>query len=179
MVSKKELRKILIEKRKNLPQEYRQHADAQIFQKIIDSDAYQNSSTVFCFVSTKDEINTHPVIEHALNHGKCIVVPKCIKKGIMHAFRIQSIDDLEPGRYGILEPKENCGYVQPQDIDLAIIPCLSCNSKGYRIGYGGGFYDRYLQNQNFIKLIICYELLISEDIPTESFDERADIIISS
>ena len=177
MITKKELRKILIEKRKHLPLEYRQHADAQIFQKIIDSEAYQTARTIFCFVSTADEINTHPVIEHGLNHGKCMVVPKCIEKGIMHAYQIHSFDDLEPGRYGILEPKEHCKLIQPSDIDLAIIPCLSCDPQGYRIGYGGGFYDRYIQDQTFIKLIICYERLFCQELPTESFDEKSDIII--
>lgn len=179
MLTKKELRKILIEKRKNLPIDYRYEADQQIFQKIINSDIYQKSNTIFCFVSTKEEINTRPILEHALNTEKCIVVPKCIEKGIMQAFQIQSFDDLKPGNYGILEPKEYCKYVQPTDIDLAIIPCLSCNSKGYRIGYGGGFYDRYIHNETFIKLAICYEKLICEDIPTDNWDEMVDILISA
>lgn len=179
MITKTELRKILIEKRKNLPLDYRHEADQQIFQKIINSEAYQKSNTIFCFVSTENEINTHPIIKYALNSGKCVVVPKCIEKGVMHAYQIQSFDDLESGRYGIPEPKEHCGFVHPADIDLAIIPCLSCNSKRYRIGYGGGFYDRYLHSENFIKLAICYEKLVCEDIPIESFDEKVDIIISA
>lgn len=179
MTTKKELRNLLIDKRKNLPVDYRHKADQQIFQKIINSDTYQKSDTIFCFVSTEEEINTHPIIEHAINTGKCVVVPKCIAKGIMHACQIQCFDDLKPGRYGIMEPKEHCKCVQPADIDLAIIPCLSCNSKGYRIGYGGGFYDRYIHNETFIKLAICYEQLICEDIPTEPFDEKVDIIITN
>jgi len=178
MITKKELRKILIEKRKNLPLEYRHNADYQIFRNIITSDAYQTSNTIFCFVSTEDEVNTYPIIEHALNTGKCVVVPKCIAKGSMHAYQIKSFNDLESGKYGIQEPKEYCKLIQPSDIDLAVVPCLSCNSEGYRIGYGGGFYDRYLHGENFIKIAICYKELLLEEIPTDSFDEKIDIIIS-
>lgn len=179
MVTKKELRKILIAKRKHLSSEYRREADLKIFEQITDSTVYQNAKTVFCFVSTEDETNTHPILKHALNIGKCVVVPKCIEKGIMHAYQIQSFDDLKHGKYGILEPNEYCPKVPPKDIDLAIIPCLSCNSKGYRLGYGGGFYDRYLQGQNFTKLALCYSCLIYEDIPVDSFDEKIDILISA
>lgn len=178
MITKKELRKVLIEKRKHLSSEYRQQADALIFQNVIKSEAYQNSQTIFCFVSTTDEVNTYPILNHALNQRKCVVVPKCLEKGIMQAYQILSFDDLESGKYGIQEPKEHCKSIPPSDIDLAIIPCLSCNSEGYRIGYGGGFYDRYLQNQTFAKISICYRELLCENIPIESFDEKTDIIIS-
>jgi len=178
MITKKELRKILIEKRKDLPFDYRHKADYQIFQKIINSSIYHNSHTIFCFVGTDTEINTYPVIEHALNSGKSVVVPKCIEKGIMHACQIHSFDDLESGKYGIMEPKEHCKIIPPANIDLCIVPCLSCNSEGYRIGYGGGYYDRYLQNQNFIKLAVCYKELHCEDIPTEPFDKKVDIILT-
>lgn len=179
MITKKELRKELIEKRKNLSLNYRHKADLKIFEQIIDTDAYQNAQTIFCFVSTKDEINTHPILKHALTNGKCVTVPKCIGNGTMHAYQIQSFSDLESGKYGILEPKKYCSKIEPNNIDLAIIPCLSCNSKGYRIGYGGGFYDRYIHNETFIKLTICYEQLMREDIPFEDFDEKVDMIISA
>ena len=72
-------------------------------------------------------------------------VPKCISKGIMEVYKIRSFDDLEPGKYGILEPKEGCEKISPKAIHLALIPCLSCSMKGERLGYGGGYYDRYLQ----------------------------------
>ena len=90
---------------------------------------------------------------------------------------IHSFEDLESGKYGILEPKQYCKLVYPEEIDVAIIPCLSCNAEGYRIGYGGGFYDRYLRNQQFLKIAICYEELILDEIPTDSYDEKVDIII--
>lgn len=177
MITKTELRKKLIEKRKNLSAGYRQSADYKIFQSIIDFEAYQKANTIFCFVSTEDEVNTHLIIKHALNCGKSVVVPKCISKGIMNAYQIHSFEDLESGKYGILEPKPYCKLVYPEEIDVAIIPCLSCNAEGYRIGYGGGFYDRYLRNQQFLKIAICYEELILDEIPTDSYDEKVDIII--
>ena len=179
MITKKELRKTLIRKRKNLPPDYRQSADKQIFHTLTNLDTFKNAKTIFCYVSKEDEVDTHLLIKHAIDFSKRIVVPKCVERGIMHAFAIQSFDDLIPGKYGILEPKEDCELVCPSEIDFAIVPCLSCNSEGYRLGYGGGFYDRYLQERTFIKAAICYNELLSENIPVEEFDQKVDLIISA
>lgn len=177
-MDKKTLRKQLLQTRNELNQTYRQMADEQIYRNIISCKNYQNATTVFCFVSTKDEINTHPVLEHAFHSGKRVVVPKCIGKGIMHAFEIHTFEDLECGKFGILEPCSYCHLVSPEEIDFAILPCLSCNWEGYRLGYGGGYYDRYLVNAPFKSAVICYKELICETIPIEKYDLKADMVIS-
>lgn len=178
MITKKELRKELIEQRKNLSSDYRHTADNIIIHKIIESKAYQEAHIIFCFVSMEDEINTKPIIEHALSTGKCVAVPKCIEKGIMHAYQITSFDDLGNGKYGILEPKKHCQLIKASDIDFAIVPCLSCNSEGYRIGYGGGYYDRYLSNLSCETAVVCYCEMMRENIPVEAFDVKIDILIT-
>ena len=178
MITKKELRQELIEQRKNLPSEYRISADQKIFQNLISLPAYQTASMIFCFVSTKNEINTLPIIEHAFHTGKSVAVPKCQKKGIMDAVQIHSFDDLENGKYGILEPKDSCHIVAREEIDFAIVPCLSCNSEGYRIGYGGGYYDRYLANLSCETAVVCYQEMMCDEIPVEPFDVKMDVVVT-
>ena len=124
-LQKKELRKILKEKRNALDPDTCRSSDTAIFKAITSWDVYQKAETVFCFVGTEDEINTRPVLEDLLKRGKQVGVPKCISKGIMEVYKIRSFDDLEPGKYGILEPKEGCEKISPKAIHLALIPCLS------------------------------------------------------
>ena len=127
-LQKKELRKILKEKRNALDPDTCRSSDTAIFKAITSWDVYQKAETVFCFVGTEDEINTRPVLEDLLKRGKQVGVPKCISKGIMEVYKIRSFDDLEPGKYGILEPKEGCEKISPKAIHLALIPCLSCRT---------------------------------------------------
>ena len=134
---------------------------------------------MFCFVGTEDEINTRPVLEDLLKRGKQVGVPKCISKGIMEVYKIRSFDDLEPGKYGILEPKEGCEKISPKAIHLALIPCLSCSMKGERLGYGGGYYDRYLETHPGHKTIaLAYEFQILHELPAEPYDKSVDMIVT-
>ncbi|WP_419574139.1 5-formyltetrahydrofolate cyclo-ligase, partial [Ruminococcus sp.] len=107
---------------------------------------YKNADTIFCYVSTEKEINTIPLLQEILDSGKRLGVPKCTGKGIMDAYEIQNLEQLKIGSYGILEPGEECDIIlDPTEIQFAIIPCISCNRKGERLGHGGGYYDRYLE----------------------------------
>ena len=126
---------------------------------------------------TEDEINTRPVLEDLLKRGKQVGVPKCISKGIMEVYKIRSFDDLEPGKYGILEPKEGCEKISPKAIHLALIPCLSCSMKGERLGYGGGYYDRYLQQITGTQAVLCRTALMCDEIPMEAHDRTIDFVI--
>lgn len=177
-MNKKDLRKELITKRKNLDSDYRRNADRLIFEKIIALDAYQKAQTIFCFVSTPDEINTFPLLEHAFSSKKRVTVPKCIEKGVMQAYHIQSFQDLKTGKYSLSEPMSHCPVVAPEELDLIIVPCLSCNPDGYRIGYGGGFYDRYLASTAAASVVICYQQMMLDEIPLEPFDQKADCVIT-
>ncbi|MBN7774383.1 5-formyltetrahydrofolate cyclo-ligase [Clostridium aminobutyricum] len=175
---KKNLRTEIMERRKKLTEDYCQAADEKIAHHIIALEEYQSSKTLFCFVSTEDEVNTYPIIRHALSVGKRVCVPKCISKGFMQAFEISGTDCLEKGSYGIMEPNENCPMIISADIDFCIVPCMSCNTKGQRLGYGGGYYDRFLSNTVFPSAVVCREKLTCEDIPTLDQDVRISIVIT-
>ena len=176
--AKSNLRKLIIEKRKTLSGEMIAASDKKIFQNLLKIPQYEKAETIFCFVSTPDEIDTREIIKNALSNNKRVCVPKCEKLGVMHAHEIKSFDDLQPGKYGIHEPKENCPYTAPSEIDFAIIPCVTCNKQGHRLGYGGGFYDRYIQDQTFTKAALCREVLLHENIPIEPHDMMVDIVVT-
>ncbi len=177
MMEKKQLRKAIKEKRNTLDRDICASSDMAIFEAIRTWDIYQNASVIFCFVGTEDEINTRPILEDILKRGKRIGVPKCIAKGIMEVYEIHSLDDLAPGKYDILEPVDTCKKVPPEEIDLALIPCLSCSRDGRRLGYGGGYYDRYLNQITGTLAVLCRTALMCDEIPTEAHDKVMDFVI--
>ena len=140
---------------------------------------YQSAGCVFCYVSTEKEMDTFSVLQAILQSGKRLGVPKCMEKGIMNVYEIHSLQELHPGAYGILEPKEDPErLIQPGAIDFAFIPCISCDRSGRRLGHGGGYYDRYLEKTHCVKAVLCREELLVDEIPVEEHDLRMDLVIS-
>ena len=177
-MNKKELRKSIYEKRKKLSEGYQKEASQKILSLILQSDAYKKAQTLFTFVSMDGEVDTHSLIEQAWQDGKTVVVPRCESGGIMHAYPIQSWEDVKPRTWGILEPIDTIDPIPAKQIDLAIVPCCTCNEKGQRLGFGGGYYDRYLEHQSMIKMMICFHQLMTEAIPVNEQDVVMDIIVS-
>lgn len=178
MTEKKELRKRCIEKMNALPQDYCREADAKIFSAVLALPEYQSAKTIFCFVGMKAEIQTAALIEEMLRAGKRVAVPRCAGKGMMHAHRIQSLEELSPGTMGILEPRETAELVPPEALDLILLPCVSASRAGERLGYGGGFYDRYLPKTKAFRALLIREQMLSDDIPREAHDQPVDAVVT-
>ena len=115
-------------------------------------------------------MNTHPTLEHALAAGKRLCVPLCVDKGIMELREITSLDQLVPGSYGLLEPPADSPSLTADEVDFAVIPCLTCNRAGQRLGKGGGYYDRFLSHYRSGSVLLCPELLLRDEIPVEPHD---------
>jgi len=175
---KKSLRKKLIEQRKAEDAEYSKKADDGIFRNITAMPEFISAETIFVFVSVDGEVDTRRLISHAIKNGKRVVVPKCLKFGIMETREIKGEEDLVPGKYDIPEPRPECRNVPKNEIDFAVVPCLACDMSGMRIGYGGGFYDRFLGDRDMICAAVCKSRYIIENIPSEDHDEPVDFIIS-
>ncbi len=152
----------------------------QITAKLLQMQAYQNAGTVFCFVSTEGEISTRAFLQDALQSGKNVCVPFCIGKGEMIAKKITALRDLKCGAYGILAPDVQAATILPQQIDFAVLPCIAADVKGYRLGYGGGFYDRYLPQlrTDAVTVCVCRKALLLPEIPHESHDVQADFVVT-
>lgn len=177
-MQKKQCRQEIRKKMAGLSKEYSEEASLRIFSFLREMEVFQTAKTIFCFVSTPEEINTHPIIRYVWDCNKRVAVPKCLEKGYMEAYVIQEEADLEEGKFGILEPKEGCQLLEPQEIDLIILPCLSCDRNGNRLGYGGGYYDRYLEKCDAVSVVICREKLMLDEIPAESFDQRPQFLVT-
>ena len=174
-VSKKELRKQLLTKRRGLDENFRLQRDIQIYNKLMELPLIAEADTVFTYVSTEIEVDTILFIDAMLSFGKTVAVPKCEGKE-MRFYAIDSLADLQTGAFGILEPVGD-DEVTDFENSVCITPALSFNRDGYRLGYGGGYYDRFSAVYNGIMIGICYEDFVGE-IPVEEFDRPVSILIT-
>lgn len=175
---KAELRKHIRELLSSLQPEDVAAGDRKITGRVLGLSEYRQANTLFLFVSTAAEIDTAPLLLDALAGGKRVAVPRCIGDGIMRAYVISGTEDLAEGAYGILEPRETCLPLAAEEIDFGVIPCVSCDRRGHRLGHGGGFYDRYLAGAAFPTAALCREPLLCDRIPSDNFDIAVDMVIT-
>ena len=162
MTDKKALRKHFKEIRLSMSAEERKQADVAVQQAFLDSEEYKSCTTVLAYVSSDIEVSTAEIVRKALK-SKIVLCPRCEKNGnIMYFYRINSTYDLKEGRFGIFEPDESCEKNCVFDNALCIVPALSYDKDGYRLGFGMGFYDRFLADYNGMKLGLCYDNCMSE-----------------
>lgn len=177
---KSSLRKKYKEFRRSIPPDIKKKKDSSIFQHILNSKLYKNSEMVLCYVSFKDEINTHDFINRAIKDGKIVGVPYCISgTRDMDFYKISSLDELEVRTYGVLEPvaKEENRLTDYKN-SICIMPGLSFDKFGYRLGYGGGYYDRFLSgkfNGNAI-IGVCYQKAVRYRLTHGYFDVPCDYV---
>lgn len=177
-VSKKELRKELINSRKKL--DSKKIRDDKIINNLIDNPLFKNANQILCFVSLDDEIYTDDFINYSLKIGKKVAVPKCENEaGIMNFYYINSLDDLEIGSFNVREPKDNNNKIVTNYNDaLIIVPGLAFDKEKNRIGYGKGYYDRFLKNNSLNSVGLCYNKFVLNTIPTDEYDVKVDIVIT-
>ena len=177
--AKKALRAEVRKTVSGLSAEYCKEADREIFQQVISLPEYRNADAIFCFVSMPYEADTRKIISDALSKGKRIGVPRCEGKGIMNAYEIRLPErDLSPGIWDIPEPAADAPLMDPASFSLVLVPCCTTARDGRRLGFGGGFYDRYLLKTNAVRAVLCREQVMRDDIPTNSHDLSMDIVIS-
>ncbi len=176
---KKQLRKEMLRTLMTLPDQYKLDADSRITENLRSLPEYQQADTVFCFVGTEHEICTRPFLQGVLDQGKRLAVPLCIGKGIMEARQIYALDELTCGFYGLYQPDSQAPVIPMEEIQFAVIPCLTADRRGNRLGHGGGYYDRlFNQYPDVLAAIICRERILREEIPLEVHDHRFPITIS-
>ena len=175
-MDKKELRKIFRQKRNRISE--KSEKDFKIAERVLDSVRVKNSDNIFIYVSYGSETDTHLIIEKLLESGKNVAVPRCLENGIMEFIYIKSLDELSAGAFGIPEPSGNSRAVITEDA-VCIVPAYSFTEDGTRLGYGGGYYDRYLSEHPQCRtMAVCHDLQIVDDLPAEEHDIRPDAIVS-
>lgn len=178
-MDKKQIRKELIEKRKNIPRDKKVIYDKEISRKITHSDYFKKAEQVLVFASRGDEFDTRYIIEKCRIENKNVFYPLCLNnQGEMKFLKVDSREDLQNGMYNIPEPKSICKEYKPEENDLIIVPCLSVDNDGYRIGYGKGYYDRFLKDFKGVSVCPCYEELLTDSLPTDEYDVKINILIT-
>ncbi|WP_050607061.1 5-formyltetrahydrofolate cyclo-ligase [Clostridium niameyense] len=171
---KKALRKKMKGKRAFLNELDKLNKDNIIKDKFLSSDFYKNSIGIFIYVSLQKEVDTHSIIKQALKDEKRVFVPKVISLNQgMVAVEIKDFSCLKQcGTYKILEPVDFNKKINKEDIDLAVVPGIAFDRKGGRLGYGGGFYDRFFVglNKNVPKIALAYDFQIVDDVPKNNHD---------
>ena len=167
---KQQLRRTMRALESGLSARYKEESSRAIAGHLLAMPEYQEAGTVFCFVGTDREIDTRPILEDILAAGKRLCVPLCTGKGIMELRQVTDLRQLVPGAYGILEPPADAPIVAVDEVDFAVMPCLTCNRLGQRLGRGGGYYDRFLSHYRGGTVLLCQENLIREEIPLEPHD---------
>ena len=154
----------------------------KICDQIINSAEFLNAKLVLVYYPIKSEIDILPIAKKAFELGKNVAFPISQKSSCLLDFRlVKSLDELSVGAYGIHEPKENAPhpiFPDKKEEALCIVPALSIDKKGSRLGYGKGFYDRFLKDFNGISLGAVFEELLCDSLPTESTDIPLEMIIT-
>ena len=142
---KAELRKKILQEMKALSQEQKQAVDRALTDRLLQHPFYQEAKTIATYLSFPHEFQTQELIKQALKEGKKVLIPKTYPKGRME-FVVYNPQQLAKTSFGLLEPQGDLEVVEPSQIDLIHVPGLAFTTEGYRIGYGGGYYDRYLEH---------------------------------
>lgn len=176
METKKQIRTSILSKRRALSKEEWTLKSQKIQQRLFAHPWFQEAEHIYCYVDYNKEVGTKEIIQRAWAEKKRVWVPR-VHGHTMDFYQIETFDDLEPGAYGILEPVTQ--KVAEAKEGLMIQPGVGFDQKCHRLGYGGGFYDRYLEEHpNLRKIALAFELQIVENIPTEETDICPDCIMT-
>lgn len=164
------LRKQLMERIQALPADYINESNEGIFKTVINIPEFAQAKTIFSYYSLGSEPDTIKIIEYALSLGKTVTLPVCLKNGIMEARVITSTSELSEAGFHLLEPLSSTQVIKPEDLDFIVVPAMTFDFEGYRLGRGGGYYDRFLQNVTAFTVGIARERLMMERVPREIHD---------
>ena len=181
-LNKKNIREEIIDKRNNLILDIKQNYDSLIFEEIINSEIYKKSKKIFTYISFGSEVDTIKLIKYSFSNNKEVYVPKINKQTKdMIALKIHNFNNMSVDKWGIIEPnsvdKTNIGT----DFDLIIMPGIAFDKQGNRVGYGGGYYDKYISKLNNTSnlLALAYDFQMIQDIESESHDIKVDFILTN
>ena len=187
---KNEIRDELLERRHNVPREKRGEWDKKISNVFLNSISYRYCDIILVYVSVKDEISTEAIIEHALANKKIVACPVSDTSDHTLTFKtIHSTSELLIGSFNIPEPpptnpdfrellRSGIPNGKKSPLAICVIPCLSYDAEGYRMGYGKGYYDRFLPAFEGTKIGLCYSGFKSTKLPKGKYDVKLDMFIT-
>ncbi len=171
-MDKRSIRISIKEKLQKLSKEERLSQESTLYPLLFEMTEWKKADVTACTISVGNELNTYPIFIQAWKEGKKIAAP--VVKGStkeLDFYIVNKMEDCREAGFGLIEPDPSkCEYVSPENIDLVITPGLAFDTEGFRIGYGGGFFDRFLQGLSVSTVSIVFQEQIIENIPREPFD---------
>lgn len=176
--SKANLRKQLMFARKTIVK--RADKNSEIFKNLTDMPEYKNAKQILMYMALDNEVNIDSLVDYSIMNGKSVAVPYCINAdGSMEFYYINNTENLISGSFGIREPDISvCKKVTDFSDSIVIVPAIAFDTNGYRLGYGKGYYDRFLKNYSFISVGLCYNSLIQKSLPINEYDQKVDYIVT-
>ena len=152
----------------------------QVLEKLLSLREYKANSTVFTYVSKAIEVDTFGLMEASLRAGKKVAAPRCVPGTYdMEFFYISSAEDLEKGMFGVLEPSpEKCQKVEDFSKGFCVVPGLCFDVQGFRLGYGKGYYDRFLSRFGGFTVGISYSSCVQWNLPHGFYDRPVDVLVT-
>lgn len=176
MDQKKDIRKDVLRKRNELSMLEWDENSHKIYEKVVNHPFFLSANTIYCYVDYNREVRTREIIETAWKKQKKVAVPK-IEGDDMNFYYINSFSDLSDGYRGILEPENTVEATD--EFMLVIMPGVAFDKKNNRLGYGKGFYDRFLQkHKNSHTIALGFEMQIIDSVPTDEHDMRPEFLIT-
>ena len=178
-LEKKELRRRVREQLSALSRSALVHSDDALFEKFLSLPQVEEAQTVFAFWGIPGkEPDTARLIGELIRRGKAVGLPRMLPDRRMEVRRYDPDKPLVTVSFGISEPGEDCPLLAREEIGLALAPAVCYDRRGYRLGFGGGYYDRWLAGFSGVTVGLCRETVLQETVPTEAHDARVDLLLT-
>ncbi len=175
-MNKKELRALIRQRKRSMTETEITEKSEKLGQLFAQSELYRAANTIYGYLPYNQEVRTVPMLERAIAEGKRVAVPKVIGEDMKFIY-IRDMSRVEKGYAGIPEPVDD-GPVADDPTALVLMPGLAFDREGHRIGYGGGFYDRFLAEEpDHPTLALCYDFQMQDALETEEFDIPVDAVL--
>jgi len=177
-LSKKSQRERLHQEVALLADDYIAESNAQLLRRVTLLEEYAAARNIMIYYSVKREPDTIRIAEDALAAKKTVAFPYCYRGGVMEARFVSCLSELEESMLGIPAPPDTAQIIAPSELDFIIVPALAYVLNGYRIGYGGGYYDRFLPKTNAFTVGLARECLLMKAAPKEPHDIAVNCIVT-
>ncbi len=179
---KKKIREDILRQRDALSMEAIRAAEEQIMHRLLQLREFIDAKQLFSYLSFRSEVPTFGIIEYCWDHGKAVTIPVCVqetKEMVLSYFDLNT--KLETVKFGLREPSgDTLRFGNREHLDAALIPGSAFDRKGYRIGYGAGYYDKFFAHtqRKILKIALAYSFQIIDEVPRNSYDVPMDFIIT-
>ena len=175
-MDKKELRATIRQQKRAMTEEEIVTKSQQVCRLLMDHDLYKNARTFYGYLPYNQEVRTTPLLEQASRDGKRVAVPKCYGDEMKFIY-LDDLTKVEPGYANIPEPIAD-GPIADDPTALVLMPGLAFDPEGHRVGYGGGFYDKFLaQEPHHPTVALCYDFQMMPHLETEEYDVPVDLVL--